>query len=262
LLVVAPTSIAAVVVLILVTTSGSAPPPSSELQLAVFNQARLDAPPGSTRVLMAGDTFASSFVSADQPQFDGSDIRGVVEGASGCDVLDDQIAIGTTILPASPPCEYAASYFTAIVGFQPDVAALTFGPSLVFDRVVDGERLDVGTPEHRAWLYEQLDELIESLGRDGAVPLLTTVPCMTPPTTGTYAGLAGPLLDPRRRDAANEDLRAYAEDRDLSIADIGSFLCSHPDYMSDTGVHVTVDGADAAWTELAPIAREAAAADQ
>jgi peptidoglycan/LPS O-acetylase OafA/YrhL len=261
LLVVAPTAIAAVAAIVVVSTRGAAPPPATEVQAAVFRQARIEAPDSSTRVLMAGDTFASSFVTEEQPRFEGADIQGVVEWASeGCDVLGNRIAIGDTVLPASAACEFRPSYRHAMIGYQPDVVVLTFGPNLVFDRVVDDERYDVGTPEHREWLYGRLDDLRELLERGGAQLVLTTVPCMSPPTTGQYAGLAGPMRDPERIETVNAELREYARDRDVRIADVGSFLCSNPEYMGDTGVHLSAAGVNAAWSELAPIAREAAAA--
>jgi peptidoglycan/LPS O-acetylase OafA/YrhL len=258
LLVVAPTAIAAVVAIVVVSTRGAAPPPVAELQGAIFRRARIEAPDSSTRVLMAGDTFASSFVTAEQPRFEGAGIQGVVEWASGgCDVLGNRIAIGDTVLPASPPCEFGPSYYSAVIGYQPDVVVLTFGPNLVFDRVVDDERYDVGTPEHREWLYERLDFLRGLLERGGAQLVLTTVPCMSPPTTGQYAGLAGPMRDPERIKAANAGLRAYAQDRNVRIADLGAFLCTNPEYMGDTGVHLSTAGVNATWSELAPIARDA-----
>jgi hypothetical protein len=254
LLVVAPVTIACVLALVLVTTAGATGPTRNELEAAVFAKARTDTAAGTTRVLVAGDTLASSFVSAEHSDFSGSGIHGVVEWATGCDVLDAPVAFGGHAAP-TPPCDFESSYPAAVFNYQPDVAVLTLGPRLMFDRMVDGTTVEVGTPEYRDWLYGRLDALRKVLVREDATFLLTTVPCVNPSTTGQYGGLAAVERDPRRIAAANEVLRAYARDRHVRLADLGGFLCEHPGYLN--GIELTPSGATAAWQWLAPIAREA-----
>jgi peptidoglycan/LPS O-acetylase OafA/YrhL len=257
-LILAPLASGTAVILILVATGGGTRLPVNDLQATTFIQARQNAPDGSTRVLMVGDALASSFVTPQAPQYQGSDINGVVEWTSGsCDPLRGQIAIGATVLPASPPCAFATSYRSAVDSYQPDVTVLAFGSSVVFDRVVDGKRLNVGTRAHRDWLYRELDALRAVLGRYGAQLVVTTVPCMSPPTTGQFGGLAGPLRDVRRVRRANEELRAYAADRGAVVADIGTFLCAHPDYIDATGVRLSPAGAFLTWGNIATAAHAA-----
>jgi peptidoglycan/LPS O-acetylase OafA/YrhL len=257
--IVTPIVVACVVALVFATTSGATGPSPTVVQAAVFAKARTDTPTGTTRVLLAGDTLAASFVSLDQPDFLGSDIHGVVEWASGCDALGGTVAIGSN--PAPPAaCNFEDSYLSALVGYQPEVAVLTLGPSLVFDRLVDGRRVEVGTPEYREWLFGRLDALREALVRGHATFVLTTVPCMNPSSSGPYGGLAPLERDPRRIAAANDVLRDYAGDRNVRLADLGGFLCEHPGDLD--GVRLTPAGATAAWQYLAPIARDARAIDQ
>jgi hypothetical protein len=135
------------------------------------------------------------------------------------------------------------------------VSVVVLGPSVVFDRAVDGRRLAVGTPEFDDYLFGRLDEMRALLAADGARFMVTTVPCMTPPTTGPYAGLAAIQRDPKRIAAVNDALRAYADRREVPIADLGHLVCNRPEYLDGHGTGLDLDGERAAWNLLASNAR-------
>jgi hypothetical protein len=228
-------------------------PPELQQQAISLARARSRAPIGATRVLVAGDSLATSFASVARPEYSGLGIHGVVEWASGCDVLGGRVAIGRNVLPEEP-CSYADSYRSALSSYRPDVSVLVIGPTAVFDRQVNETRVDVGTPAYRDWLYARLDALRIALAANHTTFMLTTVPCMKPPATGTYAGFAAIQRDPRRMHDVNQVLEMYAENRGLRLADLGDYLCRHRDYLEADGVRLNETGRRAAWAWLSELA--------
>jgi hypothetical protein len=252
-----PVAVGAVVVAILVSTAGARHATPVELQSTVFSRAKDAAPDDAARVLVAGDSLASSFVSTALPRFVGEGIGGVVEWASSCDVLGGSVAVSATPPPTPPVCSFEDSYRGALKSFDPDVSVLVLGPSVVFDRFVDGRRLDVGTRAFDAYLFSRLDAMRALLIGNGARFMITTVPCMTPPTTGKYAGLATIQRDPERVAAVNRAMHAYAEEHDVRIVDLGDRVCRNPEYLSAYGTGLSAAGQTAAWKLLATTAHEA-----
>jgi len=247
-----------VLVAFFVSTVGARGATPLELQTYQFSRAKGLSPHDAHRVLVAGDSFASSLVSHDLPQFTDAGIDGLVEWASKCDALGGVVALSPAATSApAPTCSFEDSYRGAVESFDPDVSVLMLGPSVVFDRAVDGQRLEVGTPAFRYYLFSRLDAMRSPLADNGAALVLTTVPCLTPSTTGSYAGLATIERDPERTAAANDALRAYAEDNDLVIADLGDLVCDNPDYLAANGVRLSPEGQVAAWNLIASEAQAA-----
>jgi peptidoglycan/LPS O-acetylase OafA/YrhL len=248
---------ASVVLAVIVATNGATTvqrellPLDIRLQALVFQKEK-DAAHGDQRVLVAGDTLASSLVSLDRPQYEGDGIRGVVEWASKCDPMGGSVALTDTPAPTPPPrCSPTISYLTAVASYEPDVSVIVLGPSVVFDRFANGQRVEVGTPLFDGYLFSRLDTMRSLLVRDGTRLMITTVPCMTPPTRGQYAGLAAIQRDKKRVAAVNDALRRYAATRDVAIADLGKLICSHPEYLDGNGTGLSTEGRTAAWQLLA-----------
>jgi hypothetical protein len=241
-----------VMVALVASTAHTRRATSLELQSVVFSRARGAAPPGSERVLVAGDSLASTFVSPTLPDFTGGGIKGVVEWASNCDVIGGVVAVAPDSITRRPPtCNFEDSYRGAVRSFDPDVSVLVLGPSTVFDRAVDGRRLTVGTPAFDDYLFGRLDGIRALLDADGARLMVTTVPCMTPPTNGPYPGLSMLQRDKTRVAAINDALRSYADQRQVAVADLGQLLCRHPEYLDVHGTGLNAKGQLAAWNLLA-----------
>jgi peptidoglycan/LPS O-acetylase OafA/YrhL len=254
-----PLAVGVVVVAVLIGTSGALPRPTfdEQLQATAFARAKNATPNGTLRVLMVGDSLATSFTTLTRPTFTGGGIHGIVQWASTCDVLGGKVALGPTVLKEQH-CSFKPAFTSAVRSFEPDTSVLVLGPSAMLDRVVGGKLLHVGTPEFQTFLFDRLDTVRSLLVERGATLLLTTVPCMTPPPTGPFAAFAVPERDPSRRAAVNNSLSRYAQQHGVRIADLGQLLCSHPAYVGADGVKLRPDALGAAWTWLAPRAREAA----
>ena len=141
-------------------TSGAAGPPPTELQALVFSKAKAATPPGTDRVLVVGDSLASSLVSFAIPEYVGSGIHGVVQWASKCDSIAGSVVVGNSVLPPAKCFPFQQSYLSAVFSYQPDVSVLVLGPTAVFDREVAGQTLEVGTPIFREFLFVRLDSLL------------------------------------------------------------------------------------------------------
>jgi peptidoglycan/LPS O-acetylase OafA/YrhL len=251
----APITAVVVVGALLASTAGARSEPPVERQSYAFSRVKSNAPGDALRVLVVGDSLASSLVSGLDPYFSGDGTRGVVEWASRCDVIGGTLALTADPPPPPPVCAFEDSYRGAVKSFDPDVSVVVLGPSVVFDRFVDGRRLAVGTPAFEAHLFRRLDAVRSLLVANGASFTVTTVPCMTPPTTGQYGGLAAIQRDEERVAAVNDALRTYADDRDVPIADLGPLVCSHLDYLNEHGNGFSADGRTAVWNLLAATAR-------
>jgi peptidoglycan/LPS O-acetylase OafA/YrhL len=252
LLVLTPLATVAVLAALLVSTAGARPATPIELQKYALARAKSSAPSGAVRTMVAGDSLASTFVSRVLPRFDGDGIRGVVEWASHCDVLGGSVALSPDPPSAPPgPCSFEDSYRSAVDSFDPRVSVVVLGPSVLFDRFVDGRRLSVGALAFEEHLIDRLDEMRSLLTAGGATFALTTVPCMTPPTTGEYGGLARIQRDRDRVAAVNGSLRRYAATRDVAIADLGELICRHPEYLDEHGTGLNAYGRTAAWNLVA-----------
>jgi hypothetical protein len=193
------------------------------------------------------------------PRYEQDGVRGVVEWASTCDPLGGSVALPGEEPPApTKPCDdLKPSYMSAAKSFDPDVSVIVFGPSVVFDRFVDGRRLEVGTAAFDGYLSRRLDAMRAFLSGEGAGVMLATVPCLTPSTTGQYGGLGAIERDPKRIAAVNDALQQYAADRGVALTDLGALVCSHPEYLGPSGVQLSAAGQSAAWNLLATDAARA-----
>jgi peptidoglycan/LPS O-acetylase OafA/YrhL len=134
---------------------------------------------------------------------------------------------------------------------DPDVLLLTVGAWEVYDRVLeDGTRLDVGTPEWRAWMRESLEEAAAAVveAAPHAVLAITDVPCYAErdPALG---GPSSPRNDPARVAAVNdvfEDFVARHPERVVSLR-WSQWLCGEDTYEREDGVHLSESAAHDLW---------------
>jgi hypothetical protein len=253
------------VLAIAVSPSEVEPTPLDERALAYQTLAR-DAPDGSLRTLVAGDSLAFG-MSRVPGQIDVNGLFGSTAAMLGCGIADGEIVVDGRV-SAPRPCEFRWQdlYRTARRSFEPDVAVLMAGQGEVFDRVVDGRVLAFGTPELEAHLRAQLERAHRILTRDGASLLLATVPCVEPAPTLPPSWIAI-MRDRSRYQWVNRVRRDFAADhRDtVRIVELDDLLCEDGVPRDEVdgvelrpdGSNLTPDGARAVWRWLAPQARAA-----
>jgi hypothetical protein len=133
------------------------------------------------------------------------------------------------------------------------------GPLLVFDHVVDGRRLRVGSAAYERYIRTHLDQLRRDLtnGRPRQL-VLATVPCMTPTTAGPLHAFAAAQSNPHSIAWVNRVFRRYAASRArVSVADFGARLCrpplGGPALRDGGGIGLSKRGAAATWQWIAPL---------
>ena len=150
---------------------------------------------------------------------------------------------------------------------HPDVVVLVPTAWDLFDRDVDGHRVNFGTPESEALMRTALDVERAALSPDNQPFLLLTTPCY-----GVYEDLrvfgARERAQPWRVRWMNEVLRRYAADHPdvVHLADLHAVLCPRGKYAESVngarvrsdGVHLTLAGAAYVWRWLTPIVRQLA----
>lgn len=258
-----PTALTTVVVLLVVATVGATRGPTSATVVIAYRKLALSVPTNLTKVLVAGDVGAYNLGRGVDGSFVGGGIHGATAATLGCGIAGGRVIIGRKVAPETPCARWTDTYRRAVEGFEPDVSVLMVGSGEVFDRMVDGKQLRVGSSELAQYLHAQLDRARELLTARGAPLLLLTVPCMDPPAGG---------LNTIRRDGArvawlNAVWRDFAAEHhpNVIVGDYGRFLC--PDGVSSAivggkslrpdGINLSRAGAIATWRWLAPITRRA-----
>ncbi|MDE0802911.1 MAG: acyltransferase family protein [Acidimicrobiales bacterium] len=137
---------------------------------------------------------------------------------------------------------------------DPDVVVLHAGVWEAHDGVGENGRLDFPSSEWEAHRREAIVRVIENVGTDRQVVVLT-MPCI-----GTGPGAAGIGADVAQRVAAvNRILRAAAASHDARVVDYGRFLCPEGEPVPvggviprPDGIHVEAAGAASVWEWLGP----------
>ena len=256
MLVALPAAIATTIAVLLVGTSGGVTPVTSS-----FARMAEQTPRGAVRVLVAGDTIAATLGNSN-PSFNGNGIYGAVVSLRGCDGINGKIVVNSKAYVTGNCTLAGLAYAKTVSEFRPYAVVLMIGPLLVFDHVVQGRRLRVGTPAFESYIDTRLDKLRSILGSAGAGKfILTTVPCMTPSTTGNLRAFAVGQRDRRRVAWVNRVFRRYSDaHHEVTLADFGSWLCASPrtnarTYRDQSGVGMSPTGAVATWRWLATSAR-------
>jgi hypothetical protein len=262
-----PSAIAAsaAVVAVACTASASAPLAKKLTPIQVEYYGTIRATAGArSRVLVAGDVLAYELGQPYPHGFRAHDIAGAVVSPFGCSIGDGDILLGVQE-ERGPSCAGVFDdYEAATRAYAPNVAVLMIGSTEVLDRVVDGRRLLVGTIGLERYLDGRLDLARQALTSTGATLVLTTVPCMNPPTQGAYAFLARYQSDPGRVAWLNGVWQRYADAHRGSVvlADLHKFLCPGGAHRatfdgrplgSADGIGFTPLGASRTWQWLTPI---------
>src|SRR5258705_7271205 len=115
------------------------------------------------------------------PAFDADGIYGAVLSLSRCDGIGGRITVNRVTYVPGKCTLLTLAYGKTVADLKPQVVVVMIGPLLVFDHVVGGRRLRVGTPAFESYIDAHLDKLRSILGSGGPTKLvLTTVPCMIP----------------------------------------------------------------------------------
>ncbi len=258
------TSVVTAGALLLLTASGAAARPRPDLSTVEQFTRILNAPPppGSTRVLLAGDSVAVTlgFDAVRPSQRKAIWLRGVAR--VGCGLLTGTPVSGDTLGQSQEEChDWPEQYANGVRTYQPDLSLLLIGGWEVFDREIDGQVLRVGTAPMEAELRSALDRARAILTANGARLVILTTPCFSPTTRelGEFGEVA--RADPARVRWLNDVWRRYAADHpDVSILDLDAHACPGGAYaatidgvtMRTDGVHFTVAGARLLWKWLGP----------
>jgi len=251
-------------VLLLLTASGAAARPRPNLSAVEQFTRILNAPPppGSTRVVLAGDSIAVTLGFDAIPPSQRKDIwlRGVAR--VGCGLLTGTPVSGDTPGESQEEChDWPKKYAEGVKAYRPDLSLLLIGGWEVFDREIDGTTVRVGTPAMEKVLRKALDKAKRILTADGARLAILTTPCFSPTTRelGEFGEAA--RADPARVQWLNDVWRRYATDHpDVTLLDLNAHACPGGKYataidgvpMRTDGVHFTLPGARLMWKWLGP----------
>jgi len=251
-------------VLLLLTASGAAARPRPNLSAVEQFTRILNAPPppGSTRVVLAGDSIAVTLGFDAIPPSQRKDIwlRGVAR--VGCGLLTGTPVSGDTPGESQEEChDWPQKYAEGMKAYKPDLSLLLVGGWEVFDREIHGTTVRVGTPAMEAVLRKALDKAKKILTANGSRLVILTTPCFSPTTRelGEFGEAA--RADPARVQWLNDVWRRYATDHpDVTLLDLNAHACPGGKYastidgvpMRTDGVHFTLPGARLLWKWLGP----------
>jgi peptidoglycan/LPS O-acetylase OafA/YrhL len=145
--------------------------------------------------------------------------------------------------------------------FHPDLVVIATGTWELFDKVVDGKVLKVGTPAWFEYARSEYEDAITRAGPNGRPIVLLNAPCVR--STASVEGPASPEEnDPQRLAHVNELLTqvAAAHPTQVHLLDLKSFLCPSGQFEEQVdgvngrpdGVHYNMAGAASVWRWLAP----------
>ncbi len=268
-----PISLVALLSLIIATTGGakasiptpaafdpaSRPPPSLTAGAAAEDQ---------LKVLLVGDSVA--FTLGDKG------ITGEVAEQNGlafwnqailfCELVPGAHLENGEVRPASDTCaDWENEWRRTVEFWDPAVSILQTGAWEIFDREIDGEWVEFGTPEYDAVLRPVLQRAVDALSSQGApVVVLTTPPFLRDDGTTTD----WTQNETARTDHFNDLLRQLAADNPdtVHLIDLGAELCPENQCREEIdgadvrpdGLHFGADGALVVARWLAPQVREIA----
>ena len=219
----------------------------------------------NVHVLTVGDSvpygLAAHYPAAEHPGLTVQDTT-----ALGCGLLPEHAAVDGQEQPNDADCRTWADQTMpyAVAHADANVGMVFAGIGDEFDRIVDGHILTFGSPEHTAWLTQQLESRIQLFRERGVPVLVPTVPCHQVPDFGT-SKTPSIINDESRIDALNGLLGDVVDHYTgqpgprVELVDLHGYLC--PDGYTNTvdgitlredGLHFTPDGAAYVWKFLAP----------
>jgi peptidoglycan/LPS O-acetylase OafA/YrhL len=223
-----------------VVTVPPAPPPP-----AVTSPGR-PLPPPVPRLVVLGDSQAYVLL-RNAPGAPTARVGGAHHG--GCDVLGEVIALGDHLEPADPTCaEWPDQWSEALAGGA-DAVVVTLGLRQVFDLIVDGERVEVGSARWEELYRVAVDTAVEVIrARTDAPVLWLDVPCFR------WYFTDGEEQDPERLRTVNRVLvEQLGTHPGVAIAPYSSRVCAGDDgteaieELRPDGVHLSDPAAVETW---------------
>jgi peptidoglycan/LPS O-acetylase OafA/YrhL len=167
----------------------------------------------------------------------------------GCSMFPGERVFGTLRTDGGPQCkDWRDDRDRWMREFRPDVVAVLSGVWEVYDRIVDGRTLRVGTAAYDRWFGDQLDAFIAKVDSYGGRTVFLTPPCNR--RERDITGVQPPENDPRRLAAVTQLYRAAAvraADK-AAVVDFAARVCPSgrydADLRSDDGVHYSGPGAE------------------
>ncbi|HMJ78549.1 MAG TPA: acyltransferase family protein, partial [Iamia sp.] len=197
------------------------------------------------RVMVAGDSVAWTLSYAEPV------VPETVEMTSaaliGCGVVPGFALPGGQLDTSSVACEGWPAYWQVRAAeAPPDVVLVQFGAWEVYDHLVDGEKVESGTPEMRALIREGLDSGVEALLAVAPEVRIAMVgpPCMNE-QDDRLGGRSSERNDHRRVAWVNAVFADYADDLGdrATYLDLGELLCPQGHFRAYIdGVEVRPDG--------------------
>ncbi|CAG7573311.1 peptidoglycan/LPS O-acetylase OafA/YrhL [Barrientosiimonas humi] len=258
---VSTTSVAVTAAVLLVTTAGMQLAPNAQAGEA----AQVKHAGGAFRLLIVGDSVGFS-LGYNFPKESFPDVSATANVKFGCGTAEQALAIDGEPQPAEnrDDCESSFDYWNqGLKETQPNAIVWSLGGWEVFDHVVDGKVLRVGSPEYARYLDSRLQQGLTALSPSNAPVVITNVPCYNQPSYVVNGkDLARDRNDPKRAAAVNQILSRFAAKNPerVKIADLDSFVCPSGKYQDrmngvqvrNDGVHYTAPGARMFWQWLMP----------
>ena len=200
-------------------------------------------PEGPRRIMVVGDSVAYSLATDFRPE-------GTVvwdQSRHGCDPSPgDRVTVRNGRDRSAPACDWRADWARAVDAWDPEVVVWHTGTWSTYDRVVDGEQLEVGDAAWRAAVAGAHAEALDILGARGARVVVAVVA----PAWETAPGKpveTRPEESARRMPELLAAVRSAAAGRDrVTVLDTSEVVCEptcdRAD-LRDDGVHYTPEGA-------------------
>jgi peptidoglycan/LPS O-acetylase OafA/YrhL len=215
------------------------------------------APVGTTRVLIVGDSLALTLTNGLSASEEPYQVHLDNGGLLGCGVSQETRRLqGQVNVPPAYCATWPQERAEAVAADHPDLVALLVGRWEVDDTYHDGSWEHVGEPDFDTYLSGELDRAIDVLSSTGAPVVLLTMPCTAP--IESPDGSPYPEDDPARVTAFNQLLAsAYARHPATSrLIDLNAIVCPGGRYTSTLdGVAIrTTDGVHFPNAAMPPVA--------
>jgi peptidoglycan/LPS O-acetylase OafA/YrhL len=205
------------------------------------------APPPMPRVVVLGDSQAYVLL-RNLPDDRSVRVGGAQHG--GCDIVGDVIAIGDRLNTAEESCPRRASQWSRALEGEHDAVVVTLGLRQVFDPIVDGERITVGSERWEALYRAAIDDAVGVIRQQTDAPVLwLDVPCYRWYDTG------GEDRDPDRLRTINRVLvEQLGTHPGVAIAPYSARVCTGAEgnelitELRPDGVHLSEQAAAETWT--------------
>lgn len=259
-----PAALLGVMVVLFVATTGGYAIPPTELRSEYYASVAAELTPGADRVLVvgAGDVYDLS----EGGVYERNGIGGLAVPLLSCGIVEGRAVAGTAVAPPQTCPDWRTVFASAVEHYRPEVAVLMAGRQVVFDRLVRGTTLRVGTTEFAALLRARLEQAHEVLTARGAQLILPTVPCAAP-APGETGAIGAVLSAPGRRAWVNSVWREFAaaHPRTVTLVDSSAVLCPGGDPNPTVGDgplrrpdgRLSAAGVAATWDWLAGVAASA-----